>query len=578
MRKIYSLLLSFFVCLPLLATYYVSGNGSNGNPWCNGLNWGVTACPMTDLGNGTWSITFSQVPAGSYEFKVTNGSSWYGVQKFSSDCSNLYASGSDNITFSITSTQDLTITYNGSVICLTGSVGNDSPDPSQYAKVGVPSEYEGVMLQAFYWDSYKNITYNNTKYATLLGYADEMGENFDLVWFPPSGNGSGVGYYTKCYSNLNSAWGNQSQWQQIITTLHNHGCKAIADIVINHMQSASGWAKSFNANNFGTYGSYQITSEHICSNDEAFTSSSSDSRSMAHGNADTGTNDGGCRDLDHTSDYVQSMCKAYTKWMINTIGVDGFRYDMTKGYAGQYLSMYNLASEPFFSVSEFWDGLTAIQGHLEAASYNTLVFDFPLKYQLNSWKGGQACGYLKNKGLRSLGLSRYAVTFIDNHDTFHRSDNQSDEFIGYNTDLSSKKSAILQANAYILMMPGVPCVFWPHWYTYKDDINALIALRKRVGIHSESEVTYEASAVNTYTATIHGHRGTAILRIGSARDTSTPDGYEKAITGSNFDIYVNTATPVEQVYSTSAPQKVFENGQLLILRDGERYTIDGLKL
>lgn len=584
MRKLLSFLLLLTITVSAQAAWYVAGNGTTGSTWCNGKSWVINGSAMTES-NGVWSITFSSLPVGSYEFKVTDGSkTWLGYQKFSADCSNLYAVsvGNDaNIGFSLQQAQDVTITYNGSVICLQGKTGNAYPDPSKYAQVAVPSEYEGVMLQAFYWDSHKLTTYSNTKYASLQNYADEIGEHFDLVWFPPSGYGSGVGYYTKCYSNLASDWGNRVELNKVIETLHQHDCKAIADIVINHFQSTSGWAKSFATNNFYPYGSYTVTSKHICADDEAFTKSSSDSKSLAHGNADTGTNDEGCRDLDHTQEYVQQMCEAYTKWMINEVGFDGFRYDMTRGYSGSYLSQYNLASEPFFSVSEFWmDDVSSVKNHLADASYNTLAFDFPLKKAIRTWNGGSGYANLKNKGLRSEGLSRFAVTFIDNHDTFHRSDNQGAEFLGYNTNLANKRAEILAANAYLLMLPGVPCVFWPHWYTYKEEIERLIGIRKAVGIHSESEVTDETASTNTYSATITGHKGKVVLRMGSARSTSAPAGYMQAYSGDLFDIYTTTATPLAQPAEQSpmTPQKVMEDGFIYIERNGSRYTLQGQQL
>lgn len=582
MRKIVMIVAVCMLSMQMMAAYYVAGNGSAGNPWCDGKSWQVNGSAMTDMGNGLWSITFANVPvSGDYQFKVTNGSStWMGYEKYSSDGSNIYATssgGDQNISFSISEPQDITITYNGSKICVNGTIGNDAPDPSKYWEVGVPAEYEGVMLQAFYWEAQKLTDYSRMKYVDLLnsGLVDEMGTNFDLVWMPPSGMGGGVGYYTRQYSNLDSDWGSKAKLLEVLERLHAKGCKVLADIVINHFNSKSGWAKSFYENNFGTYGTYQITSEHICAGDEAFSDSQSDSRSLPHGAADTGTNDGGCRDLDHTSTYVQNMCKAYTQWMINTIGFDGFRYDMTLGYHGKYLSMYNLASKPFFSVSECWSDVNTIKAHLEAASYNTLAFDFPTKYKFNSWKGGSTYSNLKKPGMRALGLTRNAVTFIDNHDTFRRSNGQ--EFLGDNTDISQKKRQIIEANAYLLMMPGVPCVFWPHWYTFKSDINKLIAIRKRMGIHSESEVTDEVAATNKYSATITGHHGKVILRMGSARDMSEPAGYEHAYTGDNFDIYTAYGTGVEAVQVQSPATKVLENGTLYIVRDGERYTVDGRK-
>lgn len=588
MRKVFTLLM-LTIAVSCFAAYYVAGNGTSGNPWCDGKTWQVNGSLMTADASGVSSVTFKSVPVGSYEFKVTNGSNtWYGFTKFSADCSNLYAvsmgSGDSNIGFSLQKAQDVTITFNGSQICLRGSVGNNYPDPSKYAEVAVPSEYEGIMLQAFYWNSHQLTTYSNTKYATLQNLAEEIGTNFDLVWLPPSGNGGGVGYYTKCYSNLSSAWGNKAELQTLITSLHSHNCKVIADIVINHFQSNNGWAKGFATNNFEDYGSFKIESKYICAGDEAATNSSSDSKSLTYGNADTGTNDAGCRDLDHTQEYVQQMCEAYTKWMINKIGFDGFRYDMTRGYAGSYLSQYNLASKPFFSVSEFWmDDVQSVKSHLESVSYNTLAFDFPLKAKIKSWNGGSNYSNLKNQGLRSEGLSRFAVTFIDNHDTFHRSDNQGEEFIGYNTNLANKRKEILAANAYILMLPGVPCVFWPHWYTFKNDINRLMHIRRVVGIHSESEVTDETAASNSYSATITGHHGKAILRMGSARSTAVPLGYYLAYSGDLFDIYTTLVdTSVESVESHSdlsaAPRKVMQDGILYIERNGGLYTMQGTKV
>ena len=283
MRNLVTLLVALLLSANSWSAYYVAGNGISGNPWCDGKSWVVNGSAMTE-DNGVWTVTFNAVPIGSYQFKVTNGSStWIGFNKFSADCSNLYAvsSGGDaNISFMLQKKQDVTITYNGSAICLHGTEGNNYPDPSKYAQVGVPSEYEGVMLQAFYWNSHSLSTYSNTRYTSLANYADEIGSNFDLVWFPPSGNGGGVGYYTKCYSDLSSAWGNLSQLRSVLEILHNHGCKALADIVINHFQSANGWAKGFNTNSFGSYGSFKITSAQICAGDEAFTSSSSDSLFM----------------------------------------------------------------------------------------------------------------------------------------------------------------------------------------------------------------------------------------------------------------------------------------------------------
>ena len=48
---------------------------------------------------------------------------------------------------------------------------------------GWPENYGGVMLQGFYWDSYKD-----TRWALLEQQAYDLASSFDLVWIPQSGN------------------------------------------------------------------------------------------------------------------------------------------------------------------------------------------------------------------------------------------------------------------------------------------------------------------------------------------------------------------------------------------------------
>ena len=44
---------------------------------------------------------------------------------------------------------------------------------------GWPSQYEGVMLQGFYWDSF-----SQTQWTKLEKQADELSQYFSLVWLP----------------------------------------------------------------------------------------------------------------------------------------------------------------------------------------------------------------------------------------------------------------------------------------------------------------------------------------------------------------------------------------------------------
>ncbi len=470
-----------------------------------------------------------------------------------------------------------------SVLCL--------PFQLRAENIGVPAECEDVMLQAFYWDSYKSDKYGRTKWIDLLKDTAAINANFDLVWFPPSASSSGgVGYYHACLSKQDSDWGTKTKLQQLIYALHEAGTKVIGDIVINHRGNKSNWC-DFWADDFTTSygGKFQLTSEHICSGDECFTKTESTCyNSSDRGAADTGTNDAGARDLDHSSEYVQSWAKAYLKWMMGYMKYDGFRYDMTLGYAGKYLGMYNETAQPYISVSEFWEGIDKQVSHLKATDYNTMVFDFPMKYQLHQAIVQGSYGKLKKNtnSLRGKNLARYAVTFIDNHDTFERDSYGSNQFGGQNCNLanSTTKSQVLQAHAYILMMPGIPCVFWPHWVSYKDEINQLIAIRKKAGIHSESEVIEEASAQYAYSATVQGHRGKVVVRVGKNRDMTIPAGFSLALNGDAYSVYLEEGMAIDRVEqdrttsNAAESRKFLRNGHMLIHRAGAIYDLTGRKV
>ena len=451
-------------------------------------------------------------------------------------------------------------------------------------KAGVPAECEDVMLQAFYWDSYNGnastTKYGRTKWIDLLKDTAAINANFDVVWLPPSAGptGCGVGYSAKQYSNQESDWGTKTTLGNLITALHKGNTKVLADVVLNHRGNLSNWCNFF-TDYFGSYGTFTLTQQHICRNDECFTNSKSSCYGADYtdrGANDTGDNFDGARDMDHTNEYVQNWSKAYTQWLLGSMKYDGFRYDMTLGFHGRYLKMYNEAANPYMSVSELWQSIDRQKQHLEECEYNTMVFDFQMKYSLKGIVTGSYGKLNKNKtfeGLRKHGLERYSVTFIDNHDTFDRGTAYgNNQFSGSDLSNSTTKDQILQASAYMLMMPGVPCVFYPYWVSYKDEINELIAVRKRAGVHSESEVLEETSGQYQYSATVQGHRGKVIVRVGKFRSKTQPEGYELAVEGGDrgqYTVYIQVQSEgVQNTKEKVQRTKVLKDGQLYI-RVGE---------
>lgn len=461
----------------------------------------------------------------------------------------------------------------------------------------VPAQCPDVMLQAFYYESTTDKGHGRTKWVDHLNgnngsSAEEIGQWFDLVWLPPmSKSEGGMGYHPTNYGVLNGDWGTDTKLKQLITTLHQNGARVVADIVINHAGAQEGWC-DFKSYTFGTYGTFTPDGSYICNTDEVNTSAPTTAcRGYATGNADDGYGDeanyAASRDWDHTNANVRNMFKAYLKWMRNEVKVDGFRYDYCKGYHNSHINDYNKASEPYFSVMEYWDGnVNTLQERLNDAGWNTATFDFATKYTAFN-DGIAADNYykLKGAGLPGAGKARYAVTFVDSHDSFQR--DNGNEFCGNANSMGLCKDKLLQANAYMLSMPGVPCVFWPHWVTYKEELKKMINARYKTGVHSESSVSDEAGN-GYYKATITGTNGSIRLLVGpNSGYNTTPQGYTLAVKGNGYGVYykVNSArgdkdterTPIvegiEQPTSGSSlkakGEKFIENGNLYI-RCGEQ--------
>ena len=563
-----------------------------------------------------------QVNSGDYcqLYDKDNAAAWavdvsqYAVEGFTrnGDRINVTVSGCYDFYIKLKYEQDELYIGNGSD-CGSGediSGGGDDPGPQPQPGyyTSAPEKCPDVLLQAFYWDSYQDPTktgstttvYGRTKWIDHLNgknntSAEEIGKWFDLVWLPPMSNSTGgTGYLPIKYSNLNSDWGTEAKLKELINVFRQNGARVVADIVINHIAGSAGWC-TFAKLDFGEYGKFEPDASWICNTDEMnYDSGAGACKGKATGAADDGygseANYEAGRDWDHTSTNVQNMCKAYLKWLKNDIHVDGFRYDYCKGFHNWHVGDYNKAAEAYFSVMEYWDGdVSALQYHLNDANWNTLTFDFALKYTaFNNGIAADNYGALKGAGLPGAGKARYAVTFLDSHDSFLRDGN---EFCGEGNSMTVCKDKIMQCYAYLLSMPGVPLVFYPHWVTFKDAIIPLINARYKTGVHSESSVSDEAGD-GYYKATITGTNGQIRLLVGpNSGYNSTPDGFTLAGKGLNYGVYIKTdgtrgdkdtervdrtKTAVEDVRADNVKgEKFIENGQLFIRCNDQVFDVMG---
>ena len=441
---------------------------------------------------------------------------------------------------------------------------------------GWPANHSGVMLQGFYWDSYFD-----SKWTNLEAQAPELSQYFNLVWIPQSANCGGdksMGYDDfYWFTNYNSSFGNEKELRSLIQTFKSNGIGTIADVVINHRKNVSNWV-DFPVETYKGV-TYEMKSTDICANDDG-----GKTKKWADENGyklssiyDTGEDWDGMRDLDHSSQNVQTIVKAYLDMLLNDFGYAGFRYDMVKGYSGKFTGIYNDAAKPTYSVGEYWDGnVSVVKNWLNATKVNgqitSAAFDFPIRYVVRdaikaNWSTVKTDGLINDPAYK-----QYAVTFVENHDTEYRSSSKQQDPIRKDT---------LAANAYILASCGTPCIFYKHWIDCKQDIKAMINARQLAGITNTSNTTFNAYKDNGYNGSMTTGTKTSLLAIvgPNANKFEVSNAYAEILNGYHYRYFMPKTANVAWVDLASGDYEDTMKAKLVAVSNEDNaklvYTTDG---
>ncbi|KAK9822846.1 hypothetical protein WJX81_002820 [Elliptochloris bilobata] len=395
-----------------------------------------------------------------------------------------------------------------------------------------------VLLQGFNWECAQRP--QPPWYAVLAGRAEEMAAaGITAVWLPPpSASVTAEGYLPRDYECLNSAYGSEADLRTCIAALHQHGVKALADIVLNHRcagkQDSSGRWNQFS-------GRYAWDKSCICSGNPAYGGTGAQKQ---------GSDFDAAPNVDHTSERVRQDLKEWLTWLRRDVSFDGWRFDFVKGYRGERVREYVEATQPDIALGEFWDACGYEGEHgdqlcsnqdahrqrtidwIDATGGSAAAFDFTTKgilqeavAQNHYWRLRDAAG--KPPGVLGWWPS-HAVTFVENHDT------------GSTQNHWPFPSQYLhQGYCYILTHPGTPCLFYDHLWTdgilrpslwrrlrslltvrqretghgagsvsalrpLRAAILELLQLRRRASLNALSQVTIVEASEKLYAATIDG--------------------------------------------------------------------------
>ena len=391
-----------------------------------------------------------------------------------------------------------------------------------------------IILQAFHWNLVKTQGTgtidcdNKSWYAILSEMADEIQAiGFTVVYLPPpwrddsvwesnGKHGGGEGYFWHDF-DLDSRYGTKKELTALIKMFHKLGLKVIVDLVTNHRDGSrmqkdiweypgDSWAK-YDGDDGGTFmdGTYDLAL--------------------------------------HMPNVHKRFCKAMDELM-DDCGVDGWRWDYVWGYAVEHVKSWIKATarDEYISIGEYWQSSPNLTNDPMVQKYGSdegerilgwaresggCAFDICLKREIQT---SNPANFKNSLNLRPEKEARESVvTFVDNHDMgaspYSPANGWGQQCWPCPPFFKSK------AYAFVLTMPGIPCVYWPDCFDWnmKDEFTKLIAARTQANIVAGSDWIDCSCEYNGFAAKVKNAAGEEALAISIGSNYPGPgEGWETA--------------------------------------------------
>ncbi|HZD93721.1 MAG TPA: alpha-amylase family glycosyl hydrolase, partial [Candidatus Sulfotelmatobacter sp.] len=329
----------------------------------------------------------------------------------------------------------------------------------------------GVLLQSFFWDCCSIENSEGRWWDRIISELTALKQDgFTALWLPPASKAAewnSMGYDVYDYFDLGSydqkgrqeTWfGTQQALLNLIQAAHANSLQVYADVVLNHNSGADEQEKN------GIDGQLRWTK--FTPRSGKFPRDWRCFHPSPYETMDGFESFGGLPDLCHRNPQVYAAIMEYTRWLIEEIGFDGFRFDFVKGYGSwmvkgiaEYRYERNGGFVRQFCVGECWDSDRVVDEWLTSVNNAFMdnpvsAFDFPLHYKLKGLC--DQYGFDLRTLISGTVVERFpfqAATFVDNHDTVRD---------GGNAVMNDK----MLAYAVLLTGEGYPSVFWQDYFNF----------------------------------------------------------------------------------------------------------------
>jgi len=276
--------------------------------------------------------------------------------------------------------------------------------------------------------------YCGGNYQGIINHLDYIqGMGFNAIWISPivqNYAGSYHGYHLTNLYNLNTNFGSEDDFKNLITACHNRDIWVMVDVVANHVGPVgTDYSQVYPFNSADHYHDYCDISDW--------------SNQWQVENCRLS----GLPDLKQENDWVTQTLLSWISDLISKYNIDGIRIDTIMEVPKWFWDSFR-NSAGVFQIGEAFNGdinyVADYQNHLDS------VFNYPLYYTIQS----SFCGSFKNlegywfNSRPIYPAPQYAATFVENHDN--------PRFLNRCND----RSKFTNAAIFSLLWEGIPVFYY----------------------------------------------------------------------------------------------------------------------